>query len=710
MSSIQPDLNYRHLLLDFRADIFRRLTMVMVTFCIVAAYTLIFMQPLPHQLVFFLYAFSGFVLLIRNFAQRSPNLARYIFVLSMYLGLATSMILLPVTWLPFLVFPIVFISELLVSYASIILAAVFFGFTALLGHIAHTNYPIQPLALFLCLMITITNRGIQVINTLLLWYSSMYQQANDLLEDARTRRADVVQMLKSLETAYQTQHRLQTQLIYARQQAEELRSLKERFASNISHELRTPLNIILGFTEIMHLTPEVYGNITFPPKLQRDIYQIHRNSRHLLEMIDDVLDLSYIEISQFSLSFEPTDLKQFLDDTVEMVSHLFQDTSVEFVVNVADPLPHIEIDRTRIRQVIINLLNNAHRFTPSGSVTFSVVRREKDVLFEIADTGLGIPEDKMHLIFEEFYQVDYSLSRAHGGAGLGLAITKRFVEAHHGQLHVTSEEGKGSVFTFTLPMPNNQRRDRLDFPLSPTLKTEKQESLWLVVDADPHVITLIARHSQGHRLIQIENDSLIHAAILQHSPQGIIINQPADRALPSHFSNISIPIIMCSLPSTTQMVRHLGVDACLAKPVRPNQITDQFQRYPQLATVLVVDDDIGVVQLVQRSIETQYPHIRVLRAYSGQQALEMMRLTRPDLVLLDLVMPDISGFEVIADMRNDPELDCISIILLTATKYIYSDEETRAGMQVHQNGGLRPMDVLKLIDTVITTMEMSGSR
>jgi len=559
-------------------------------------------------------------------------------------------------------------------------------------------------------MITITNRGIQVINTLLLWYSSMYQQANDLLEDARTRRADVVQMLKSLETAYQTQHRLQTQLIYARQQAEELRSLKERFASNISHELRTPLNIILGFTEIMHLTPEVYGNITFPPKLQRDIYQIHRNSRHLLEMIDDVLDLSYIEISQFSLSFEPTDLKQFLDDTVEMVSHLFQDTSVEFVVNVADPLPHIEIDRTRIRQVIINLLNNAHRFTPSGSVTFSVVRREKDVLFEIADTGLGIPEDKMHLIFEEFYQVDYSLSRAHGGAGLGLAITKRFVEAHHGQLHVTSEEGKGSVFTFTLPMPNNQRRDRLDFPLSPTLKTEKQESLWLVVDADPHVITLIARHSQGHRLIQIENDSLIHAAILQHSPQGIIINQPADRALPSHFSNISIPIIMCSLPSTTQMVRHLGVDACLAKPVRPNQITDQFQRYPQLATVLVVDDDIGVVQLVQRSIETQYPHIRVLRAYSGQQALEMMRLTRPDLVLLDLVMPDISGFEVIADMRNDPELDCISIILLTATKYIYSDEETRAGMQVHQNGGLRPMDVLKLIDTVITTMEMSGSR
>src|SRR5688572_18116870 len=190
--------------------------------------------------------------------------------------------------------------------------------------------------------------------------------------------------------------------------------MKERFASNISHELRTPLNIILGFTEIMHLTPEVYGPVNFPPKLQQDVYQIHRNSRHLLDMIDDVLDLSHIELSQFSLNFEWTDLKQFLQDTVELVAKLFQDKPVAFVVKIANDLPEIQIDRTRIRQVMINLINNAQRFTAQGSVTFSAFANETSVIFQVADTGIGIPKDQFHLIFEEFFQVDYSLSRANG--------------------------------------------------------------------------------------------------------------------------------------------------------------------------------------------------------------------------------------------------------------------------------------------------------
>ena len=250
--------------------------------------------------------------------------------------------------------------------------------------------------------------------------------------------------------SYETQRHLQAQLVFARQQADEARRLKERFASNISHELRTPLNIILGFAEIMHLTPEVYGDVSLPPKLQRDIYQIHRSSRHLLEMIDDVLDLSHIELSQFSLSFERTDLNLFLSETVEMVSNLFKGKPVALIINIPDELPEIEIDRTRIRQVMINLLTNAQRFTPAGNVTLTVKAHDHEVSFEIADTGVVIPEDQMSLIFEEFFQVDYSLSRAHGGAGLGLAITKRFVEAHKGQLHVVSHQGKGLLFTFDL--------------------------------------------------------------------------------------------------------------------------------------------------------------------------------------------------------------------------------------------------------------------
>jgi signal transduction histidine kinase/CheY-like chemotaxis protein len=709
MISTYAELNYRHLLLDFRADIFRRLSVVIAMFCIVAAYALIFTNPLPHQLVFFLYLFSGFTLILRHRSQHSPNTARYIFVASLYVCLSVSMILLPVSWLPFLIFPVVFISELLVSYIHIILAALFFGYTVLLSHIGHAEYPLQPLALFLCLMLTVTNRGIEAINMLLLWYISTYQQANELLQETRTHRAELAQTLKSLETAYETQRRLQTQLMYARQQAEEARSLKERFASNISHELRTPLNIILGFAEIMHLTPEVYGDISFPPKLQRDIYQIHRNSRHLLEMIDDVLDLSHIDISQFSLRLERTDLNAFLNDTIAMVNNLFREKTVEFIVNIPGNLPEVEIDRTRIRQVIINLLNNAQRFTPNGRVTFSVAVNEKRVVFEVADTGIGIAEDKLVLIFAEFYQVDYSLSRAHGGAGLGLAITKRFVEAHNGRLRVTSQVGKGSVFTFTLPRPNTLRHDWRDSHALQLPNTNAPCALWLVVDADPNVGKLIARHTPGKQIVQVEDDSSLQEVIQQQSPQGIIVNKSPGHPLPPHLNDSPIPMIVCSLPSTTQMVKKLGVNGCLAKPVRTQQIIEQFERYDGLGSVLVVDDDLGVVQLVQRSIETQYPHIQVQRAYNGKQALQIMKLKRPDLILLDLAMPEMDGFEVIETIKDDPQLGSIPIILLTATKYIYSEEETRAEIVINQSGGLRPMGVLRLINTVMATVESSGS-
>jgi signal transduction histidine kinase/CheY-like chemotaxis protein len=704
MTAASAHGTYRHMLLDFRADIFQRITIVIALFCMAAAYALILTEPLPHQLVFFLFCLSGFTFIIRHIARRHLNVARYIFLAVLYAALATAMILLPVNWLPFLIFPLIFIGELLVSYANIALAMQFFCFTLLLSLTGHADYPVLPLALFLCLMLTVTNRGIQAINLLLRWYSSMYQQTDDLLQEARDHRAELAQTLKSLETAYETQRRLQTQLKHARQQADEARRQKERFASNISHELRTPLNIILGFTEIMHLTPEVYGDVSFPPKLQRDIYQIHRNSRHLLEMIDDVLDLSHIEISQFSLNFQRTDLNQFLHDTIAIVGNLFREKPVEFIVLIPDDLPEIEIDRTRIRQVMINLLNNAQRFTPSGSVTFSVSVQQRHVAFEVADTGLGIAPDKLSLIFEEFYQVDYSLSRAHGGAGLGLAITKRFVEAHNGRLTVSSEEGKGSVFTFTLPYePRHIIRDIQSMPA----KTLSTDSLWLVVDADPHVGELIKRHVP-RRIVQVD-ETCVDDAIRQHSPQGIIVNNAPGVPLTPKLSQLPVPVIVCSLPSTTQMVKKLGVDACLAKPVRPAQITEQFARYNPLRSVLVVDDDLGVVQLVQRSIEMQYPNIHVQRAYNGQQALDVMRSALPDLVLLDLVMPEMDGFAVIEAMKADEQLAAVPVILLTATKYIYSDEETRAEMRINQCGGLPPMSVLKLIDTVTATLETAGS-
>ncbi|MBA3868507.1 MAG: hybrid sensor histidine kinase/response regulator [Anaerolineae bacterium] len=695
------NIAYPQVLAEFRADIFQRLSIIVAISSLITGLALVFIDPLPHHLVFMLQVFSLFVIFMRHLSSQRPNLARYLFASSLYIILSLSMLMLPVNWLPFLVAPLLLVSELLTSRLTILAGALFVGFAALLVHTGYAVYPLQAIVLFTLFGYGVAHGSLRTIWMLLHWYRSMFERSSILLEETRSHRAELVQTLRSLEIAQDGQQRLQTQLVYARQQADEARRLKERFASNISHELRTPLNIILGFTEIMHITPEIYGAVNFPPKLQQDIYQIHRNSRHLLDMIDDVLDLSHIDMTQFSLNFERTNPQTFLQDTVDLVGHLFKDKPVAFNVKIEENLPEIQIDRTRIRQVIINLLNNAQRFTFTGSVTFSVHAEEKEVIFQVIDTGIGIAENQISLIFEEFFQVDYSLSRSTGGAGLGLAITRRFIEAHNGHLHVESQEGVGSTFTFNLPLPaplpsNSQ--------LSQKTKDDNQETLWLVIDADPHVSKLIARHTRAASIIPVDGVEHLDEAMRRYSPQGIILNMPTDSTISPDLKNLPIPVVVCSLPSTTQMVMKLGVTACLSKPILPQELIQYLEPYQFVKTILVIDDDVGVVQLVQRVLENSYPHLTIQRAYNGQQACEMMETITPDLVLLDLVMPTGSGFEVITTMKNNPQLQNIPIILLTATQYIFSDDESRGELHIHQKFGLKPMEVLKLLNMITQTI------
>lgn len=696
------DTAYQQVLAEFRADIFQRFSLIIAIGSLITGFAVVFVEPLPHQLVLTLQLFCGFVLVIRHIGRQHPDIARYLFVSSLYIMLAMVMVLVKASWLPFLVAPFLFVSELLAARVTILAGLLLVCYAGALTQWGVAAYPLPALVFFTIFVFVLSKGGLRTIWILLHWYRSMFDRSNSLLEEARTHRAELTQTLKSLEIAQDTQQRLQTQLIYARQQAEEARQMKERFASNISHELRTPLNIILGFTELMHLTPEVYGSLYFPPKLQQDIYQIHRNSRHLLDMIDDVLDLSHIELSQFSLNFERTDLKLFLQDTVNLVSNLFRDKPVEFIVSIAEGLPEIQIDRTRIRQVLINLITNAQRFTMRGSVTLCVSADEKEVKFQVADTGIGIPQQQIHLIFEEFFQVDYSLSRANGGAGLGLAITRRFVEAHEGRLQVESEEGVGSIFTFTLPVP----------PPSPTSGVHLQnsseighESTWLVVEEDPQVSKLIRRYVDKCSIIQVNSLERLSGALGRYSPQGVIINMFPEVSLPTELSNLSIPVVLCSLPSTSQMARKLGVAACLAKPMLPQEIVEHIGKFGSIKTILVIDDDVGVVQLVQRALEGQYADLVIWRAYDGQQACEKMKTSVPDLVLLDLVMPTMSGFEVIDAMKDDTRLQNIPIVLLTATKYIYADDETHGDLHLHVAGGLKPVEVLKLLNLITQTID-----
>lgn len=691
-----PHQEYREVLIDFRHQLFHRFLWIMLAFCVASLNIALLFQPRPLGLLGALVMLIALFWMIRGLYIRHPNIARYVFVVALYIGLFVIIGVYPEAWVFYLIAPVLLISALLMSNSALVGAVSFCSYVICLGYLGH-DLPVWGIIYLTIIIYSIIFVAISTFNTALSWYSSMHRHADKLLDETRERRAELVQTLKSLEIAYQTQRSLQQQLIYARKEAEDARRMKERFASNISHELRTPLNIILGFSEIMHLTPEVY-EVFFPPKLHRDIYQIYHNSKHLLSMIDDVLDLSHVEMSEFSLNFEPTDLNTFLTEMVDMLDHQFKGGDVHFKTNLAKNLPEIEIDRTRIRQVLINLITNARRFTDSGLVTLTVEPYNDYIQVSVKDTGRGIEADKIGLVFEEFYQIDYSLSRQHGGAGLGLSITKQFVEAHNGSIYVTSEYGQGSNFTFTLPIPqrhpviyqNNQDRQS---------ENDKSENdTILLVDPDPHTLSLIARYLDRFNIIQIDETSNIQEHLLQHNPVSIIYNRLTEQeVLPS----TTIPIIECTLPSSKWLEHSLNVDMSLAKPISPQQIEKVLSQYPHIEKLLIVDDEIGFVQLIQRSIEQLEMPYRIRRAYDGVQAFEIIQVDPPELIFLDLAMPEMNGFELIEKLQADDRFCQIPIILLTATRHLKSDVDGLTYIKIHKQGGFNLYQTLSYVKKLL---------
>ena len=310
----------------------------------------------------------------------------------------------------------------------------------------------------------------------------------------------------SLRNAYKLQQRIQQELIEARQQAVEARQLKERFAANISHELRTPLNIIMGFSEVIHLSPEVYTDTVLPMTLRRDISQIYKNSRYLLELVDDILDLSHIEQTEFTLQLEPTDLFRFLEDFSQFSADLLNNHPAEFNIDYPTDLPVVLIDQVRIRQVLLNLLNNARRYTSRGRIHISAERHQQQIVFHVADTGIGIAQAALERIFDAYYQVDYKLSRGQGGAGLGLAICKKFVEAHGGIVWVNSELGQGSTFSFTLPIANIAASPAIS--TAPVSNEQRCRPRIAIVEQNQHIVKVVQNHLAEYDVVPVQQSEI----------------------------------------------------------------------------------------------------------------------------------------------------------------------------------------------------------
>lgn len=619
----------------------------------------------------------------RELSKRRPVLARHVLVWGLTLALLMAMWWSTEPWLPFLGLILPLIGSIFVAGGAVSTAALVAGLAIWLELTGFRSYPLLELLTALILSAGLAWQIVRTLYTALGWAFIMQQRANALLELARDHRAELSKALKSLDTTNRILRRAQDDLIAARNQAEEARLMKEQFAANISHELRTPLNLILGFSELMHLSPEVYGAVEWPPTLRQDIYQIYRSSRHLLEMINDVLDLSRFERVGFSLTKEPTSIASLVRETAAMVQDLFQSQSVRLAVDVAADLPVLEIDRTRIRQVLLNLLNNAQRFTTVGEVRIEALAVDQEVIVKVSDTGPGIPPDKITHIFDEFYQVDGTLRRHHGGAGLGLAISKRFVEAHGGRIGVESPPEGGSTFYFTLPVPDQY------VPLSPlhvgrhvqTLDRRPQRPL-LLVDPDPTVSELVERHLDEHPVVQVESSALLSEQIARYHPLAVICNEPpgGECQLPNAES-LPVPLIECSLPSQAWAASVLAVEACLIKPITSEQLLREVRKLGDMQRILIVDDDRGFCRLIERMLVASGGGFDIRYAYSGEDGLALMREDRPDVVLLDLNLSDLGGFQVLQQMQEDANLAALRVILLTAASYV-EHMLTQRGSQV----------------------------
>jgi signal transduction histidine kinase/DNA-binding response OmpR family regulator len=450
---------------------------------------------------------------------------------------------------------------------------------------------------------------------------------------------------------------------------------KSEFLASMSHELRTPLNAIIGFSRlVMRRSRDV-----LPIRQYENLEKILISAEHLLALINDVLDLSKIEAGRVEIRPVAFDIEPLVDLCLRTVEPLVKSERVHLVKAIETDLPRLHTDEDKVKQILINLLSNAIKFTDEGTITVTVARRGHDVTLAVADSGIGIPTDKLDLIFEEFRQVDSTNTRKHGGTGLGLAISRRFARLLGGDLTVVSTPEMGSVFTLRIP-PRYEvgpviARAGAPAPDDPHLRPEGGGRLVLAIDDDPDAIYLLQENlaEAGYRVVgalsgeeglRKAKDFLPFAITLditmpQRNGWEVLHDLKTDPA------TRDIPVIVVSIVDSKELGYRLGAADYLLKPFNREAIVGTLTRLPsRQGRLLVVDDDPRVVDLVRQFLEGE-PY-EVVSAVDGEQALVTIAHRPPDIILLDLLMPGVGGFAVIEHLQQSAHGRAIPVIVLTA--------------------------------------------
>ena len=503
------------------------------------------------------------------------------------------------------------------------------------------------------------------------WALSAWEQVHDALLEARQRRAEIYRVARALDEATYRIERMNNELIVARREAEVAKANKVRFAATVSHEIRGPLNLILGFSRLMTLSPERYG-IPLPSSYRADIDTIYLNSQHLASLVDDVLDLSQIDMATLPLVRDLVDLeKDVLSDCVESVRSLVERKGLYLRVLLGQDLPRILADKARLRQVVINLLTNAVRFTERGGIAVRAERNQHELTISIQDTGRGMPANELPRLFEEFHRLE--MERTAGttkGTGLGLPISKHLVELHGGRMWAESTEGVGTTFSFALPLPDAKPNTHQIVGAGESRQTTPPYQICLIAHSDPATVRLLARHIEGYRVVGVPHEHLIKSLARELHPRAIITTPSLDQSVRSQLLELpfDVPVICCPMPDMSQSTFDDGTLSYLIKPITTDMVESTIRRLERdgETTVMIVDDDPDAVRLLEIMLNSLSRPYRILKAYDGLQALEIMKDAVPDVVLLDLVMPGMDGRETIARMRIDERLRGIPVIIISA--------------------------------------------
>ncbi len=495
-----------------------------------------------------------------------------------------------------------------------------------------------------------------------------YGEARRLLEETRNHRAEISRMLKDRNQVNYQLERMNEMLIYARAQAEDARENRNRFMLAVSHELRSPLNFIIGFSDLMINAPETYASVrNWPAGLYDDIQEIYTSSRHLMRLINDILDMGKIDARQMSLYREKAQLDQIVADVRDMLAGAFTQKGIELVIQIQPDLPAVFVDTTRIRQVLINLLNNGLRFTDQGSVTIKIEKQDGHILVNVTDTGTGIAHEDLPKVFDEFRQVGDENWRRRAGTGLGLYISRHFVELHGGTMDAESTPGLGTRFYFILPLDStsNEKTDQTE----QNLPSQHDNRLVLLVTERADDVAMLQHTLDGYTLQQFRNTKQAEEQAGKLFPRAVIVaSEPG--APPIENFPYDLPIVYFSLPRPGKLRRNLH--AHLVKPISRKLLLDTLQALgPKVQRVLVVDDDPAMIRFVQQALRAENDRkptqgYELVSALNGKQALELLTINPVDAILLDLELPDINGWEWLASLEKQKTLPDIPIIIISA--------------------------------------------